>query len=169
MLVGLYLGAIIGANLLVTHFGPSASIITAMVFIGLDFSTRDALHEKWRKNLWVKMGALIAVGSLVSWLVNREAGRIAIASLCAFALAATVDAITYHFLRHRPWMQKSNGSNVLAAAVDSVAFPTIAFGVFLPYVVLGQLAAKVFGGAVWSVVLAFFRREKKYEPLETFS
>ena len=46
-LVGLYLSAIVAANLIVNHFGPSASIITALVLIGLDLTTRDHLHDAW--------------------------------------------------------------------------------------------------------------------------
>ena len=38
-------------------------------------------------------------------------------------------------------------------AVDSILFPTIAFGSFLPLIVLGQFAAKVGGGFVWSLLL----------------
>lgn len=153
MLVMLYLLAIVGANLLVAHFGPALSVITAFAFIGLDLSTRDALHEKWRGRLWSRMGLLIVTGSIFSYAVNRGAGRIALASMVAFGCAATVDALAYHFLRKRPWWQKSNGSNILAAAVDSLVFPTIAFGGFLPLIVLGQFAAKVGGGALWSLVL----------------
>jgi uncharacterized PurR-regulated membrane protein YhhQ (DUF165 family) len=120
----------------------------------LDFSARDALHEKWRKGLWVKMGALIATGSLVSYLVNQASARIAIASVAAFALAGLVDLVAYQALKRKSWIQKTTGSNILAAAVDSVAFPTIAFGGFMPLVTLGQFAAKVFGGFVWALILS---------------
>lgn len=161
MLVAAYLVAIVAANLLVTHFGPSASIITAAVFIGLDFSTRDALHEKWRSHLWLKMGALIGAGSLISYLVNQASARIAVASMVSFALAGLVDLVAYHLMRRRPWVQKTTGSNILAAAVDSIAFPTLAFGGFLPWVTLGQFAAKVFGGFVWAMVLS--RRARRLE------
>ena len=50
-------------------------------------------------------------------------------------------------------MVRVNGSNVFSAAVDSAVFPTLAFGVFLPWVILGQFAAKVAGGFVWSMIL----------------
>ena len=153
MLVLLYLCAIVAANLLVAQFGPALSVVTAFAFIGLDFSTRDALHEKWRGRLWLRMGLLIVAGSVISYAVNRNAGMIAVASMAAFGAACTLDAITYHFLRDRPWWQKSNASNVLAAAVDSLVFPTIAFGGFLWPIVLGQFAAKIGGGAVWSFVI----------------
>lgn len=159
ILVALYLAAIIVANLIIAHFGPEATIITAFLFIGLDITARDRLHESWQgRSLWLKMTALVAAGSLMSWLVNHAAGTIAIASLVAFAASGAADTLTYHALRHRAWAVKVNGSNVISAAVDSLVFPTLAFGGFLPLVVSGQFLAKVAGGAVWAAILRFGRR-----------
>ena len=152
----LYLGAIVAANLLVAHFGPAVSIVNAFLFIGLDLTSRDKLHEAWHGKGFVwKMGLLIATGSVLSWLLNRDAGQIALASFVAFALAALTDTIVYSFAlgRRWSWLKRSNGSNVASAAVDSIAFPTLAFGSFMPLVTLGQFAAKVLGGALWSLIL----------------
>ncbi len=164
--VVLYLAAIVAANLLVAQFGPSATVVNAFLFVGLDLTTRDRLHDAWHGDglLW-KMAALIAAGSALSWLVNRDAGQIALASFVAFAAAATVDALAYHLLRNRAWWQRANGSNILSAAVDSVVFPTLAFGALLPVIVLGQFVAKVAGGALWSVLLGYWR-EPEAEPVE---
>ena len=97
--VAIYLGAIVLANLLITAFGPDAVIPVAFLLIGLDLTARDQLHEAWRNdNLVLKMGALIAVGSILSWLLNRNAGPVAVASFVAFAATATVDALVYHRL-----------------------------------------------------------------------
>lgn len=149
--VTLYLAAIVAANLTVAAWGPQMTIVNAFLFVGLDLTCRDRLHDAWRGNgLPWKMGALIAAGSALSWLVNRDAGQIALASFVAFACAATVDALTYHALRSRVWWQRVNGSNILSAAVDSLVFPTLAFGALLPAIVLGQFAAKVAGGALWA-------------------
>jgi uncharacterized PurR-regulated membrane protein YhhQ (DUF165 family) len=124
------------------------------LFIGLDLTSRDHLHDAWHgRGLAWKMAALIAVGSLLSWLLNRNAGPIALASFVAFACAAIVDTLAYHLLKDRSKMLKINGSNVLSAAVDSLVFPTLAFGAILPVIVLGQFAAKVLGGFLWSIVL----------------
>ena len=157
----LYLGAIVGANLIVTQFGPSASIVTAFLFIGLDLTSRDKLHQQWHGNglLW-KMTALVAVGSALSYLLNADAAQIAIASTVAFSAAAIVDTIVYHVLRHRPQWQRVNGSNVPSALVDSILFPTIAFGVFMPVIVLGQFVAKVGGGFIWSMIFEAFNWRK---------
>jgi len=154
----LYLSAIVLANLSVAYFGPPSMIVNAFLFIGLDLTVRDKLHEAWYgKGLLWKMGLLIATGSGLSWLLNRNAGMIAIASFSAFALAAIADTIAYHFLRNKSWMIKINGSNVVGSLVDSIAFPTIAFGGFMPLITLGQFLAKVFGGALWALIL----RKKK--------
>lgn len=150
----LYLVAIVLANLSVAAFGPSIAIINAFLFIGLDLTARDRLHDTWRgNNLFLKMAALIATGSILSWLLNRNAGPIALASFAAFAAAATVDAIIYHRLGRYPRWLRINGSNIPSAAVDSLVFPTLAFGGFLWPIVLGQFAAKTLGGFFWSFVL----------------
>lgn len=158
-LVALYLVAIVLANLTIAMFGPSMAIFNAFIFIGLDLTARDGLHEQWRgKRLWPKMLLLIATGSLLSWMLNKDAGQIALASFIAFAAAGLVDAVVYHWLGGYPRWMRVNGSNVPSAAVDSIIFPTIAFGVFLPWIILGQFAAKVCGGFVWSLIL--FRKTR---------
>lgn len=151
----MYLAAIIAANLTVAMWGPNMTIVNAFLFIGLDLTARDRLHDAWHgRMLWPKMATLIAAGSVLSWMINRDAGQIALASFVAFAAAGIVDAVVYHLLRHRAWWQRVNGSNILSAAVDSVVFPTLAFGALLPWIVFGQFTAKVAGGALWSWILA---------------
>ena len=151
----MYLTAAVLANLSTSFFGAYASILNAFLFIGLDLTARDKLHEAWHgRYLWAKMFALIAAGSLISYLLNRNAGMIAVASLAAFGVAGLVDAIVYQYLYDKPWMVKVNGSNIFSALADSLVFPTIAFGGFLPLIVLGQFAAKVTGGFIWSWIIA---------------
>ena len=156
----LYLAAIVVANLTVAWWGPRMTIINAFLFIGLDLTTRDKLHDAWhgRGLLW-KMAALIGTGSVLSWLFNRNAGHIAVASFVAFALAAIADTVVYHLARRWHRLARVNGSNVVSAAVDSLVFPTLAFGGLMPWVTLGQFAAKVGGGFVWSLIL--MRRERR--------
>ena len=151
----MYISAIVAANLMVAKFGAGVTIINAFLFIGLDLVARDALHEKWDgRNLWRNMALLIAVGSVVSWGLNRDAGQIALASFLAFAAAGTVDTIAYHLLKGKPRLLRMNGSNAPAAAVDSIIFPLLAFG-WPPLlgIMAGQFLAKVFGGAVWSIII----------------
>jgi uncharacterized PurR-regulated membrane protein YhhQ (DUF165 family) len=153
-LVALYLAAIIAANLIVARYGPEITPLTSFLFIGLDITARDRLHETWRgRALWPRMAALIASGSVLSWLANKDAGQVALASFVAFAASSTADAVVYHLLRDRPWLVKANTSNVVSAAADSVVFPWLAFRMFLPVVILVQFATKVAGGALWSALL----------------
>jgi uncharacterized PurR-regulated membrane protein YhhQ (DUF165 family) len=150
----MYLLAIVLANLTVVWFGPGVTIVNAFLFIGLDLTARDKLHDIWHgRHLWPKMAALIATGSALSWLLNRGAGQIAIASMAAFGAAAIVDAVVYHALKGESRIVRINGSNVPSALVDSLIFPTLAFGGFLPLIVLGRFVAKVGGGFVWSRIL----------------
>ena len=129
--IALYLIAIVAANLIVAWQGAWVTPITAFVFIGFDLIARDKLHEAWHgRGLWPKMAGLVVGGSLISFLLNQGAWRIALASCAAFALAGGVDALAYHGLYRRHPLLKMNGSNLPSALVDSIAFPTIAFGAF---------------------------------------
>jgi hypothetical protein len=155
LMIGMYLTAIVAANLLVAAYGPSVTVLNAFLFIGLDITARDGLHEAWQnEGLWWKMLLLIASGSLLSALLNADATQIALASFLAFAGAGAADTVVYHLLRDRARMLKINGSNVVSAAVDSVLFPALAFGfpLLIP-VMIGQFVAKVAGGFVWSIIL----------------
>lgn len=150
MLSLIYVAAICAANFSVNAFGPTVTPLNAFLFIGLDFVIRDKLHERIGI---LRMLFLIAIAGVVSFALNPATDVIAIASVAAFALAAAADATVYQALINKPWLVKSNGSNIASSAVDSVVFPLIAFGGFLPWVVFGQFVAKVFGGAVWSWLL----------------
>jgi hypothetical protein len=157
--VVLYLLAIVLANLSVAAFGPRFAILNAFLFIGLDLTARDRLHDAWKgRQLLPRMTALIAAGSILSWLLNRDAGPVALASFVAFAAAAAVDTLVYHWLGGYPRWLRINGSNIPSAAVDSLVFPTLAFGAFLWPIVLGQFAAKTLGGFVWSLLLRWLDR-----------
>jgi queuosine precursor transporter len=154
MLIVLYLVAIVAANLSVAYFGPASTIYNAFLFIGLDITTRDALHERWQgKRLWLNMALLVGAGSILSYLLNRNAGMVAVASFASFALSGVTDTLVYHAMRKFPKFAKINGSNAASSLVDSIAFPTIAFGSFLPMIVLGQFVAKLLGGYIWALAL----------------
>lgn len=153
LLTALYLGAVVAANLVIARFGATFTPAVAFVFIGLNLALRDRLHDLWRGRVARNMLLLIAAGGALSWLMNAGAGRVALASLVAFALSEAADAALYHARRHRPYLERSNVSNLAGAAVDSVIFPVLAFGGFPVAIIALQFVAKVFGGAVWSVVL----------------
>jgi hypothetical protein len=149
-----FLIAIVLANLSVAYFGPASTPINAFLLIGLDLSLRDHIHEKWHgKQLGLKMFGLICVGALITYLLNKDAGMICVGSVVAFAGALIVDALLYEKFFNKTKLAKMNISNVGSATVDSILFPTIAFGAFMPWIILGQIVAKIGGGFIWSLVL----------------
>lgn len=166
-MVLLWLAAITAANLIVAKYGPEASIWCAFVLVAVTFVVRDRLHDRWEgRGRWWRMAALIAAGGALAWLAclvggalewipsPDEAGRIGVASCVAFAAAESVDALVYHSLRARAWLERCNASNLVGAAVDSIVFPTIAFGGVLWAVSFGQFTAKVAGGLLFSLLTA---------------
>ena len=150
-----YTLAMAGANLSVAVFGPSVTPINAFLLIGLDLTLRDWLHVRLR--VW-HMGALIAFTGALSYALNPSTGHIAIASAIAFTFAALVDWGMFVRIKG-PWLLRANGSNMAAAAVDSIIFPTIAFGALMPQVVLAQFVAKSLGGAMWAWFLSRFLQD----------
>jgi uncharacterized PurR-regulated membrane protein YhhQ (DUF165 family) len=157
----LYIAALIAANLTVAALGPVATPMIAFFLIGLDLTLRDALHEAWEgKHLWPRMLALVAIAGAVSYLLNPAAGQIALASALAFTASAIVDGAVFALLRRKSQAVRVHGSNLAGGAVDSLIFPALAFGAFLPEIFALQLAAKVCGGAAWLVLFNRLNRIK---------
>lgn len=162
-MVYIYIGSLTLANLLVAWLGPWFSPINAFVLIGLDLVLRDKLHDRWQGDrLVLRMFGIIAAAGLLSWVINKDAGMIAVASVVSFMVAMTVDALIYQKLKNRPWFQRANGSNIGGAATDSVLFPTIAFGSLMPEIVALQFFAKVAGGFLWSLVIDSLSRHTNH-------
>jgi uncharacterized PurR-regulated membrane protein YhhQ (DUF165 family) len=145
----IYAAAMTAANLLVAAFGPAISPVNAFLLIGLDLALRDWLHVRLRA--WQMLALIVAAGA-ITYLLNPAAGKIAVASSVAFTAAALVDWATFARLRGS-WLFRANGSNVAGAAVDSLIFPTLAFGALMPHIVALQFVAKVAGGACWAWLL----------------
>jgi hypothetical protein len=152
-MIAVYILAMTVANLLVWWLGPWFSPINSFFLIGLDLTLRDVMHE--RISRWGMLG-VIAAGGVITFAVNPSASNIAVASATAFAVSAIADWATFSALHRYKWVVRSNGSNVVGAALDSLIFPTLAFGSFMPVIVAYQFAAKVCGGAIWSAI--FIRR-----------
>jgi uncharacterized PurR-regulated membrane protein YhhQ (DUF165 family) len=148
--ISIYAAAMTLANLAVAQWGPGIMPLIAFTLIGLDLALRDWLHVRLKP--W-QMGALIAAAGVLTYLLNPAAERIAVASSLSFMAAALVDWSVFIRLPGS-WLWRSNGSNVAGAAVDSLLFPTLAFGALMPGVVLAQFAAKVLGGALWAWLLS---------------
>lgn len=147
-----YIAAIVIANLSVSYFGPAITPLNAFLFIGLDLALRDLLHVRIKP---LSMLLLIFGAGTASYILNPITGIIAIASTTSFVAASLVDWSLFSVVRGS-WVKRSNVSNIAAAAVDSLTFPTIAFGVLLPQIVFMQFAAKILGGAFWTFVLNLF-------------
>lgn len=152
-----YAVAMIAANLLVATFGPSVIAINAFFLIGLDLTLRDWLHV--RLKTW-QMGGLIIGTGLITYLLNPASGMIAVASAVSFLVASVVDWAVF-VKATGSWIKRANVSNTAGAAVDSLLFPTIAFGVLMPEIIALQFIAKVSGGAVWSFLLQKFQNEQQ--------
>ena len=144
-----YAVAMIAANLLVATFGPSVTAINAFLLIGLDLTLRDWLH--FRLKTW-QMGGLIIGTGLITYALNPASGMIAVASAVSFLAASIVDWAIF-VKTTGSWIKRANVSNTVGAAVDSLLFPTIAFGALMPEIVALQFVAKIGGGFIWSKIL----------------
>lgn len=154
-LVGLYLAAVIAANQIIAAEGKAAVLYVGAGLVGLTIVTRDRLHDLFADYRVLKMGLLIFAGSAISYLINGNAAtaRIAEASAAAFAVSESLDAVAYWALHRRPWLERSNTSNVVSATADTLIFFQIAFGAIPVELAFAQIAAKVAGGYVYSVLL----------------
>jgi uncharacterized PurR-regulated membrane protein YhhQ (DUF165 family) len=158
-LIALYLAAIVAANQIITAYGPAAVLYVGAGLIAFNLVARDALHDAFHDHRLLKMAALIGTGALLSYVLNADAAKIAVASAAAFTASEALDAVSYHLLRWRPWLERCNASNVLSATVDTIVFFTLAFSAVPVALAFGQVCAKVAGGVVYSLLMQ--RRESR--------
>ena len=154
--VFIYAAAMTAANLLASAFGPVITPLNSFVLIGLDLALRDWLHVRISPS---RMLMLIAVTGGITYSLSPAAGQIAAASALSFTAAALADWSVFQRLRGG-WLSRSMGSNVAGAAVDSLLFPVLAFGLVMPHIVAMQFAAKLVGGFAWSLLLMRVREVK---------
>jgi uncharacterized PurR-regulated membrane protein YhhQ (DUF165 family) len=160
ILVVFYLGAIVLANLIVGKYGFNGLLFTSFVLIPFDLFARDILHDKWNGHyLKVKMAALILSGSVLSYAINSDLQKIAIASFVAFALAGIIDTIAYQVMSDYVPSARMNISNAFSSFVDSLAFHSIVFG-FDMLSIMQQAYIKFIGGIIW--VALYVRYWRKY-------
>ena len=160
-LAALYILANAAANLLLIavplSYRAGASVAIAALFVAFDITTRDRLHDAWGGDR--RLGLLIAGGALCSAAVNVASWPVALASCAAFAAAGVADTLTYAALHRQPWYVRVNASNVVSAALDSAVFLGLAAALgVLPWFAVagafvGQVAAKIGGGALWAWLL----------------
>lgn len=145
----IYALVIILANILVSIFGPSITPFIAFFLIGLDLALRNYLSLVMTK---YEMAAMIIGTGLISYGLNPATGMIAIASGLAFTSAAIVDWLTFNTVSGQ-WIKKNIAGNSAGALVDSIIFPTLAFGELMPLIVISQFIAKVLGGTMWGLII----------------
>ena len=151
-LAGVFLAAVVAANLIIADQGPDAAPKVAFLLIGLDLVVRDLLHDRLpRRELLGLMGGLVLAGAALAYIASPDAGDIALGSSLAFAAAFTVDGLVYHALRHRPFLERSNASNLAGAVVDTIVFYEVAFGTLDGS--FAQFTAKVAGGVLFALLL----------------
>lgn len=155
---------IVGANYAVEHYGlitvwplPHLVAPAGVLFAGLAFGLRDALHELGG-HLWV-LGAIV-IGAVVSYIVGDAITLpggvlpLAAASAIAFTVSELADWMVYSPLRHRHWPAAVFASNGAGAIIDSALFLWLAFGSlnFLAGQVVGKLLMVVFAVVVVGVI-----------------
>jgi uncharacterized PurR-regulated membrane protein YhhQ (DUF165 family) len=152
----IYPFALIAANLLVNEFGPWISPINSFLLIGLDLSLRDWLHLRMSRKA---MFMLILFSAITSYFINPSSMMIAIASSTSFLISGLVDYYVFTKAKGK-WIVRSNKSNFFGAITDSVLFPTIAFGVLMPEIIVLQSLSKITGGFVFSLILSKFNTSR---------
>lgn len=147
--IAAYVLALVIANLTVAHFGPSVTPINAFCLIGLDLALRNFISLRLSRG---NMALMILGAGLISYAVNPASGMIAVASCVAFTLASLVDWLVFNTVRGA-WLRRNFAGNSAGALIDSVVFPTLAFGALMPEIIVIQFVAKVLGGTFWGLLL----------------
>jgi len=162
-----YLGAVVAANLLVNHFGPSWSPVIAFFAVAAVLIFRDSfadlVGQRWLAQ--VLQLSLIGAGALLTYLFNQDAALIAKASVIAFAASEMTEQVFYLLMRGRPWMDRAPLSALVGAAVDSVLFISIAFG-FNFRLVFAQWCAKVAGAWLWARAIQTMKSRSEVRSLD---
>lgn len=95
----------------------------------------------------------------ITFIINKDAYDIAIASSISFTLASLCDWCIFS-IELGDWEQRSIRSNMYAALVDSILFPTILFGGFIIGVTFLQVIMKILGGFFWLWILKRFLKDR---------
>ena len=148
--ISLYLLAFILANFIVLHFGPVGLIFTALFLIPFDFVMRCMFHEQWKGlELILKLGLLVVVASIITYLINSASLNIALGSMTGFISAQIVAGIFYQMFIKKSYFIKVNGSDAVGILMDSVVFQLVAFSFVDLDITVGQFVLKIIGGFFW--------------------
>jgi uncharacterized PurR-regulated membrane protein YhhQ (DUF165 family) len=144
----------VAANLLVKHYGAEGLWFSSFLLIPFDFVCRCIFHETWKgKKLILNLSLLTLVSGLITFIINREALNIAVASFCGFIAAQIGAGIFYQKNKNKSWFYKVNISDLIAIVFDSIVFQLVAFSVLQPTITIGQVIIKFLGGLLWYYIL----------------
>jgi hypothetical protein len=148
--ISIYLAAFILSNYIVLWFGSVGLIFTALFLIPFDFVMRCIFHETWKGfELIAKMLLLVICASIITYLINQDTGKIAVASIIGFSGAQLIAGLFYQLTIKQKYFIKVNGSDALGIIFDSIAFQLFAFGLIDWKIFLSQFFLKVAGGLFW--------------------
>ena len=148
--ISIYLVAFILANFIVLHFGANGLIFTALFLIPFDFVMRCLFHEQWKGiELVLKLGALVAVASIITYFINHDSINIALGSMFGFIAAQIFAGVFYQKMIKKSFFVKVNGSDAIAIIVDSIVFQLVAFSVIDTSITISQTILKIAGGLFW--------------------
>jgi uncharacterized PurR-regulated membrane protein YhhQ (DUF165 family) len=144
MSAAFYLGSIVLANILVHALGIvtvfGLTFPAGAVAIGLTFSTRDFVQERYGKyGCWGWM--LVAVA--ITFVFNRQ---LALASVCAFVIAEFSDWAIFTYTRGN-FEKRLVLSNLISTPLDSLIFVLLAFGPVWP-AIWGQAIVKMLSSLI---------------------
>lgn len=147
LMVIAYVGLFTLANVLVSMFGVWVTPLNSLFIIAADMVMRDRIQ--YDSGFMVAMFACLMAGT-ATVLISPGSEMIAIASFSSVVLAGSGSAIVFHF-KSGGFYSKALPANICAAAIDSVAFPVIAFGSVMYDVSIAQFAAKTAGATaiIW--------------------
>jgi queuosine precursor transporter len=148
--ISVYLMAFVLANFIVIWFGEVGLIFTALFLIPFDFVMRCLFHEQWKGiELFLKLGSLVGIASILTYVINNDAKNIALASTFGFISAQMLASVFYQTYIKKSFLFKVNGSDALGVIADSIVFQVIAFGSISTSITLSQVALKIVGGVFW--------------------
>lgn len=174
LILFLFLSAFVAANLIVKHFGAQGLLISSFLLIPFDFVCRCLIHEKLSgKRLFLTLSALTLAAAVITYIINRDALNIALGSIAGFTAAQIMAGYFYQQVKQSgSWFFKVNISDLIAIVFDSIAFQLVAFSVFSPLVMGGQVIIKFAGGLLWFFIIfkwlklhnKFLYDRRRYSP-----
>jgi hypothetical protein len=148
--ISIYLLAFIFANFIVLWFGKVGLVFTALFLIPFDFVMRCMFHEQWKGlELIIKLGSLVIIAGIATYLINSDSQNIAIGSSVGFIFAQVIAGIFYQLAIKKSYFIKVNGSDAFGIIADSVFFQIIAFGAIDINITISQIILKIIGGLFW--------------------